>query len=240
VGDTLIGYDCETGTPVVLKYEHRPLGVTVIGRTGYGKTTLLEHLILEDIRSRTSCIVVDAHGDLTNRIVALSPHAVRARIALIEVWEDRPFRLNLFTCPDKTRPGAVDRAADSIVQVFKKLFGNPREYYPRLERDLGHAARTVIVNDGTLLDIPQLFWDVPFRQEYLANVTNRATHTFWQNFDRIGRTDRQMEQLESTISRVASAPGTGPVRTRPAGTRGRSAPRRPDPGRGLKDARGCR
>src|SRR4051794_25726077 len=101
MGDVRIGHDRDTKKPVVLQYSERPLGGTIVGRTGFGKTTLLEHLILEDIRSRTSCIVIDAHGDLTTNVIIHAPAEARERIALIEAWEDRPFRLNLFACPNK-------------------------------------------------------------------------------------------------------------------------------------------
>src|SRR3954452_3733552 len=101
MGDVRIGHDRDTKEPVVLQYSERPLGGTIVGRTGFGKTTLLEHLILEDVRSGTSCIVIDAHGDLTNAVIEHAPAAARERMALIEVWEDRPFRLNLFAQPER-------------------------------------------------------------------------------------------------------------------------------------------
>src|SRR5512135_3682491 len=198
--DSVVGTDLDR-TLVSLPYKTRDLGVTVLGQTGYGKTTLLEQLILHDIAQGTSVIVVDAHGDLTQRILSLAD-TDEANLLLLEAWEDAPFRLHLFDCADPASPLAVDRTVSGIVQVFKKLFGSPREFYPRLERDLGNAARTVIANGGTLPDVPRLFWDADFRAAALGRVTNRQVREFWARWERIGRADRQLDQLEATINRL--------------------------------------
>src|SRR5512147_252702 len=168
-----LGTDLDSGDPVVLPDQTRDLGVTVLGQTGYGKTTLLEQLILQDIAQGTSVIVIDAHGDLTQRILSLA-QVKDENLLLLEVWEDAPFRLNLFDCPDPSSAVAVDRTVSGIVQVFKRLFGSPREFYPRLERDLGNAARTVIANHGTLLDVPRLFWDPEFYRAGAGEQSTRA------------------------------------------------------------------
>jgi hypothetical protein len=205
VARVVMGHDTATRGQVSLGHDDRPLGVTVIGRTGFGKSTLLEHMIVSDINDGISCVVIDAHGDLTGDVIAflIDPDIPKTeRIHLIELWEEKPFRLNLFAVPDPEKRGAVDRTADGIVQVFKKLFGSPHAYAPRLERDLGQAARTVIANNGTLMDVTRLYWDTAFRRQYLQNVTNNKTREYWENFDRIGRVEKQQEQLESTINRL--------------------------------------
>lgn len=58
----------ETSKPVTLADQHRARHAAVIGRTGYGKTTLLEHLIFEDFRSHSSAVLIDPHGDLSHRL----------------------------------------------------------------------------------------------------------------------------------------------------------------------------
>ncbi len=45
----------------------------VIGKTGTGKTTLLENLIQQDVRAGRGLVLLDPHGDLAERIAARIP-----------------------------------------------------------------------------------------------------------------------------------------------------------------------
>src|SRR5689334_19958994 len=52
---------------------HRELGLYISGLPGVGKSTLLLHLILDDIRAGRACCVLDPHSDLIGAILARSP-----------------------------------------------------------------------------------------------------------------------------------------------------------------------
>ncbi len=198
--DVCIGGDDSSNTPVYLHDNYRPQHISIIGKTGYGKTTLLEHLILEDLRSNTSAIVIDPDGDLTRRIISLASKEQRERIALLEVWPDRPFRLNLLDCPD----GDIDRTVGGIITLFKRLFNaDGTDYAPRLERFLGNALRTLIPSGGTLADVPRLFIDAEFRTKMLTHVRNQSVLTFWRWYEQLKPFDQTI-QLESTINRLDS------------------------------------
>jgi Helicase HerA, central domain len=194
-----LGLDLETDEPVVLKDSHRRRHISVIGKTGYGKTTLLEHLILEDIHSNTSAVLIDPHGDLSQRIISLATQEERQRITLLEEWPDRPFRLNLLECAESTK---IDRTVDDILTLFLRLFdGGAQQPGHRLRRYLGNALRTLIPNGRTLADTMRLFSDDDFRRAMLSGVQNRKVHEFWQLYDRLAPRER-IEQLESTINRL--------------------------------------
>jgi hypothetical protein len=198
-GSAVIGQDLTTNSTVSVEDEHRRRHISIIGKTGYGKTTLLEHLILEDLRTNTSAILIDPHGDLSHRIVSLASSEERSRITLLEVWPDCPFRLNLLSCPD---PSELDRIVTSVVTLFHRLFDSgTSQYAPRLHRYLGNALRTLIPNGRALADVTRLFSDTAFRQDMLRNVQNRKVDEFWQFYDQLPDRERII-QLESTINRL--------------------------------------
>lgn len=64
------------------RHPHRTFGIKqadrlfhtyVIGKTGTGKTTLLETIALQDMMRGRGVAVIDPHGDLAERLVAQVP-----------------------------------------------------------------------------------------------------------------------------------------------------------------------
>src|SRR5512144_302898 len=198
----LLGRDVRSGEAVELPDTARPRGVTVIGKTGTGKSTLLEQLLLADLRRGTPAVVIDPHGRLASRVLTLAPPEAVDRLILLEPWPGRPFRLNLLDCPDPSSSEALDRTVDHAVEVFKKLFDRDEEYLPRLERDLDAAIRTVIPNHGTLLDVLRLFGDEGLRERYLEAVDDEAVQEYWGYFERLGREAERARQVEATVNRL--------------------------------------
>ena len=47
----------------------------VVGKTGVGKSTLLAQLALQDIEAGRGIALIDPHGDLARRVLALAPPA---------------------------------------------------------------------------------------------------------------------------------------------------------------------
>ena len=55
-----------------IKQDDRLSHLYVIGKTGVGKTTLLETLIAQDIDAGRGCALVDPHGDFVERVSSAS------------------------------------------------------------------------------------------------------------------------------------------------------------------------
>jgi hypothetical protein len=200
-GDVLLGYDRASDEPVVLRYQDRDRGVSVIGKSGTGKSSLLEHLILADLERGTSGMVIDPHGRLAERIVRLAPPEHAQNIVLLEVNEEHPFGLNLLDV-DRSKGDYVTLAADSVLEAVKKLHGEGDTFQPRLEYWLDLAIRAVIKNNGTLVEVPHLFLDKSFRQTYLKNVTDSGVLREFEDYDSL-RPGEQRNQVESVINRLA-------------------------------------
>src|SRR5215204_6986353 len=63
-----------------IKDEDRFLHVYVIGKTGTGKSTLIETMALQDLERGNGFALVDPHGDLVARIAAHIPASERNRV----------------------------------------------------------------------------------------------------------------------------------------------------------------
>ncbi|MDD5295193.1 MAG: type IV secretion system DNA-binding domain-containing protein, partial [Patescibacteria group bacterium] len=56
-----------------IKEDDRRRHMYLIGKTGMGKSTVLENMIVEDIRAGRGVAVVDPHGDLAEKIIEYIP-----------------------------------------------------------------------------------------------------------------------------------------------------------------------
>jgi type IV secretory pathway TraG/TraD family ATPase VirD4 len=56
-----------------IKTEDRFAHVYIIGKTGTGKSTLLETMVLQDLARGAGLALVDPHGDLVERVAAQVP-----------------------------------------------------------------------------------------------------------------------------------------------------------------------
>src|SRR4030043_1215157 len=56
-----------------IKEKNRRGHMYVIGKTGTGKTTLIENMIISDIKAGNGIAVIDPHGDLSERLLNFVP-----------------------------------------------------------------------------------------------------------------------------------------------------------------------
>ena len=106
----ILGKDAETGTAVVIEDKDRQRGLYIIGTTGTGKTTLIESLVLQDMKTGLGVCVLDPHGDLVSRLLAQVPSEREPDVVLFDLRDTEcPFGLNPYWCEDPTNPELVGR-----------------------------------------------------------------------------------------------------------------------------------
>jgi Type IV secretion-system coupling protein DNA-binding domain len=140
----LLGTDDKTGREIALSQRERLQGLYIIGSTGTGKTTLLHHLILSDIRAGLGVCLIEPHGDLTNAIIATIPDERRDDIVYLDLTDSHsPFGLNLFQCDSPHNATEVAKVASFVMHVFEKVW-NVGTSTPQLAQVLRNITRTLI------------------------------------------------------------------------------------------------
>jgi hypothetical protein len=159
-----------------IKRADRRSHLYVIGKTGTGKSTLLENLIQQDIDAGEGIALLDPHGDLVERIVASLP-AHRARDL---VYFDVPSGkgslvfnpLSGVPLPKRTL------AASGLLEVMKKLWAD--SWGPRLEHILRNTLLALFDQpEATLADVLRLLTDADFRRQAVSYVRSPQVRTFW-------------------------------------------------------------
>ena len=160
------------GIPLPDRHAH----IYVVGRTGTGKSTLLDTLIHQDIRAGHGLALLDPHGDLAERVRAAVPEERRHDLIDFRV-ADSTQALG-FNPLERVPPAKRPLAASGVLDVFKKIWAD--SWGPRLEHILRNALLALLDQpEATLADIPRLLHDADFRKSASDRVANAQVRDFW-------------------------------------------------------------
>lgn len=148
----------------------------VIGKTGTGKTTLLETLIRQDIVNGNGLALIDPHGDLVERVAASIPEARRDDVLYFNLPDpNQPYGYNPLK---KVRPDKQPLAAGGLLEVFKKMW--PDAWGVRMEHVLRNALLALMEqSDATLPDVLRMCTDKSFRRSVASSLKNQQVQSFW-------------------------------------------------------------
>jgi hypothetical protein len=119
-----------------IKNEDRFSHVYVIGKTGTGKSTLIETMAPQDLELGNGFALIDPHGDLVARIAASIPPPHRERVVYLNVTDPtQPYGYNPLR---HVREDRIALAASGMMDVFKKMW--PDAWGVRME----HILRNVL------------------------------------------------------------------------------------------------
>ena len=101
-----------------IKADDRRRHMYLIGKTGMGKSTILENMIIDDIRAGRGVAVVDPHGDLAEKIIEYIPtERIKDVIYLNPADINYPIAFNVV---EQVDPHLQHLVASGLIGVFKK------------------------------------------------------------------------------------------------------------------------
>lgn len=170
----------------------------LIGPTGSGKSTAMQHLILADIKAGRSVLVIDPKADLINDILARIPEKRTDEVVVLDPSDSRPVGFNPLAFRDYGNPALI---ADTVLSVFHELWAD--SWGVRIADILNAALLTLVqIDNATLLWLPPLLTDDGFRQRITAQVKDKvALSPFWQQFDKLNDIARR-QQVEPILNKI--------------------------------------
>src|SRR5882672_4842728 len=172
-----------------IKHGDRFSHMYLLGRTGTGKTTLIETMALQDIHAGRGLCVIDPHGDLVYRLKDAIPSHRTDEL----IWFDAPDPKQRYGYNPlrKVAPHLVPLAASGLLDAFHKIWEH--EWGVRMEHMLRNALLALLeYGEATLPDILRIFSDIKFRKAVLAQVTNVQVRAFWiEEYPRLNPRYRQ-------------------------------------------------
>ncbi|MDO8649075.1 MAG: type IV secretion system DNA-binding domain-containing protein [Candidatus Peregrinibacteria bacterium] len=176
---TLLGEAVFRGerTKFGIRQDDRRRHAYIIGKTGMGKSTLLENMIFSDIHAGRGVAVIDPHGDLVEAVMRFLPASRTNDVVLFDPADkDFPISFNMLSCPLPDQRALV---CSGMMSVFKKLW--PDVWSGRMEYILRNSLLALIEAGGnSMLGILRMFSDDPFRAKILEHVEDHLVKTFWE------------------------------------------------------------
>jgi hypothetical protein len=161
-----------------IKQEDRLSHLYVIGKTGTGKSTLLETLAWQDFEADRGFALVDPHGDLVEQLADRFRAADPERVVYLNAWDPwQPFGYNPLR---RVRPDKIPLAVSGMLETLKKIW--PEAWGVRMEHVLRNSLFALLERDASSLpDILALYTDETYRKEIVRGIQNEVVKRYWED-----------------------------------------------------------
>jgi len=159
-----------------IKRADRRRHLYTVGKSGSGKSKLLELLIKTDMEEGKGVGVLDPHGDLVDNVIEFVP---KDRIKDVIYFDpadiDYPISFNPLENVDEEYKMQVTLG---FIQIFKKLFGS--NWSDRLEHVLRYVVLALLDSPNTtVLSILKMLTDKNYRQNIVSRIKDNVVKNFW-------------------------------------------------------------
>lgn len=159
-----------------IKKDDRRRHMYIIGKTGMGKTTMLENMIISDIIHGKGLGFIDPHGDSAEKILDfVPPERVNDVIYFDPSDLDRPIAFNAI---ESVEPEKKHLVASGLMGVFKKIW--PDVWSARMEYILNNTILALLDYPGaTILGIMRMLSNKDYRRQVVEQVKDPVVKSFW-------------------------------------------------------------
>jgi len=177
-----------------IKTDDRRRHIYLVGKTGMGKTAMMENMAIQDIRAGRGVGFVDPHGEAAERLLDFIPsNRVNDVIYINPADLDFPIAFNVM---EKVHLEHRHLVASGLMGVFKKIW--PDVWSARMEYILNNSILALLeYPNSTLLGINRMLADPDYRKKVVEKITDPVIKAFWvQEFARY----TQRYEVEATAA----------------------------------------
>lgn len=151
----------------------------VVGKTGSGKSKLLELLLISDILNGHGCCLLDPHGDLADELLKFIPKSRIKDVVYVDP-SDKSFPIGFNPLEFVEDYEIRQHLSTFFISIFKKLFA--ATWNQRMEHLIRYITLALLETpDSNVLGIPRMLSDTPFRQRVIMQIKDPVVKGFWTN-----------------------------------------------------------
>jgi len=162
--------------PFGIKAKDRTRHVYVIGKTGMGKSTLLENMAVQDIKNGEGMAFIDPHGKTAELLLEyIPPERMKDVLYFAPFDTDYPISFNVLESVDPDKRHLV---VSGLMSTFKKIWQDA--WSARMEYILTNTLLALLEYPGaTLLGVNRMLAEKDFRKDVIDHVTDVSVKNFW-------------------------------------------------------------
>lgn len=162
--------------PFGIKSKDRDRHMYVIGKTGMGKSTLLENMAIQDIRNGEGLAFIDPHGGTVERLLDYIPEERIKDVVYFAPFDmEHPIAFNVMEDVGYDKRHLV---VSGLMATFKKIWQDA--WSARMEYILTNTLLALLeYPDATLLGVNRMYTDKAYRQKVIDNVKDPVVKDFW-------------------------------------------------------------
>lgn len=159
-----------------IKKKDRSRHMYVIGKTGMGKSTLLENLAIQDIQNGEGLAFIDPHGKTADLLLEYVPeHRMKDVLYFAPFDLEHPISFNVLEDVGIEKRHLV---VSGLMSAFKKIWVDA--WSARMEYILANIMLALLEYPGsTLMGVNRMLTDKDFRKAVVDNVTDPSVRSFW-------------------------------------------------------------
>ncbi|MEZ4103306.1 MAG: type IV secretion system DNA-binding domain-containing protein [Candidatus Paceibacterota bacterium] len=161
-----------------IKAEDRSRHVYIIGKTGMGKSTLLENMAAQDIKNGEGMCFIDPHGSAIDTLLDYIPEERLNDVVYFAPFDsENPISFNILETVAEDQKHLV---VQGLMSTFDKIW--PDTFSERMRYILSNTLLALLEYPGsTLLGVNRMYADKGYREEIVKNVTDPTVKTFWED-----------------------------------------------------------
>ncbi len=159
-----------------IKTDDRQRHLYVVGKTGMGKTTLLENIVMQDIVNGHGVAYIDPHGDTAEKLIqAIPSNRINDVVYFNPADMENPIAFNILEAVEEDKKHLV---ASGMMGVFKKIW--PDVWSARMEYILNNAILALLDYPGsTMMGVNRMMSDKKYRQRVYEKIKDPVVKGFW-------------------------------------------------------------